>query len=317
MKAICALVFALAAAPAALAQAYSPPRTPDGRPDLQGVWASVSITTVERPRGVTALVPSQEQADAIIKEFWDGAPDLDDPDIAYANVRTLSTVRGELRTSHLIQPADGKLPFTKAAAAISEANNDSSKGRNNDPEERPLYERCLAGIGHPPFRTFPLLIPMQVVQTQDQLVLWTEDVAGLRTVHIGGKAPSPVFTSYEGWSSARWEGDTLVIETTHLRPDNPLRSDFGRPIVLEPDSRIIEKLTLLSDDELLYQFTVEDPDIYTQPWLAEFSFRRQHTPVYEYACHEANYSIVNVLQAGRMAELRAKSSKAPAKAGKK
>jgi hypothetical protein len=272
------------------------------------VWASVSITTVERPKGVATLTPTRQEADALIEEFWDGAPDLDDPDIAYSNVRELSRVNGTLRSSHIITPADGRLPFTAAGVELAEKGNDSSKGRNDHPEERPVYERCLAGVGQAPMRTFPLLIPTQIVQTPDALALWTEDVGGFRTINIGRKTPPPVLRSFEGWSSGRWEGDTLVIETTHLRPEDRWRSDFGRPIVLGPRSRIIEKLSLISDAELLYQFTVEDPDLYTQPWLAEFSFRRQDGPVYEYACHEANYSIVNVLLAGRMAELRARTS---------
>lgn len=88
-------------------------------------------------------------------------------------------------------------------------------------------------------------------------------------------------TTYEGWSQGRWEGDTLVVETTHVRADNPVRPVFGGSIMLEPDSKLVEHVTRIADDELLYQFTVEDPDLYTAPWLVEYSFTLQDAGIYE------------------------------------
>jgi hypothetical protein len=288
---------------------YSPPRTSGGHPDFQGVWASLSITTVERSKDIPSLIATDEEAKAIVKKFWDATPALEDPDITSSPVRQLSSVRGTLRTSHIVTPADGRFPFTAAGAALSDGGYDSSQGKNDNPEERPVYERCLGGLGHAPMRTLPLLIPTQIVQTPDALTLWTEDVAGFRIVHIGGKPQPSVIRSYDAWSVGRWEGDTLVIETTHFHPRDQWRGDYGRPVVLDENSKVIERLTLISNDELLYQFTVEDSDLYAQPWLAEFSYRRHGGPVYEYACHEANYSIANVLRAGRVAEEKKRSKK--------
>ncbi|HEX5006891.1 MAG TPA: hypothetical protein VFV70_07240 [Hyphomonadaceae bacterium] len=304
-----ALLACVLFSPTAFAQAptgWAPPRTAEGRPDFQGVWASMSLTMVERPKDVTELSPTEEQASALVEKFWSDAPALDDPDIAFYNVRNFSVVKGAIRTSHLVAPADGRLPYTPAGLALAEREPTSAMALYDDPEQRPTYERCLAGFAQAPMRTIPLLIPMQVVQTPGALVFWMEDVAGFRTIHLDRAPPPGVMQSHEGWSSGRWEDDTLVIETTHLRPGDHWRTDYGRAVVVDETSRIVEKLTLISEDELLYQFTVEDPDLYTGPWLAEFSFRRQRTPVYEYACHEGNYSIVNALLGGRVADAKPK-----------
>jgi hypothetical protein len=280
-------------------------RTREGRPDFHGVWASVSITMVERSKDVKPLTPTDAEAHDLVAKFWAYQPALEDPDIEFSNVRTLSRVKGTLRTSHLVSPEDGRFPYTAAGLAIAENEPNSSRQDLYDhPEQRPTYERCLAGFGQAPMRTIPLLIPTLIVQTSDALALYTEDVAGFRTIHLGGKRPPEHMRSHEGWSSGRWEGDTLVIETTHLRAGDHWRTDYGRPVVVDETSKVIERLTLISNDELLYQFTVEDPDLYAKPWLAEFSFRRQDTPVYEYACHEANYSMVNILQGGRVADAK-------------
>lgn len=306
------LMFVLGLAPAAVAQGYQPPRTLDGHPDFQDVWVSLSLTATERPKEITMLTPTEAEAKSLVEKFWSQDLGVEDPDIAFSNVRNFSTVRGELRTSHIYDPPSGRFPYTPLAEKLSEGS-DSSKGRNANPEERPTYERCLAGFGQPPLRNIPIAIPTQIVQTPEAIVFSTEDVGGLRIAYFNTPAPPDHMRSHNGWSAARWDGDTLVIETTHLRPEDNLRTDWGRPVVVDGDSRIIERFTRVAADELLYQFTVEDADLYTRPWKAEFSFRPLNTPVYEYACHEANYSIVNVLLAGRVADAReaAKAKKKP------
>jgi hypothetical protein len=309
-----ALACLLMLAPHAAAQALGePPRTREGHPDFHGVWASVSITSVERSKDVKSLTPTEAEARDLVAKFWKDPPELEDPDIEFSNVRTLSLVKGTLRTSHLVSPEDGRFPYTAAGLAIAENEPNSSRDLYDHPEQRPTYERCLAGFGQAPMRTIPILIPTLIVQTADALALYTEDVAGFRTIHLGGAPPPQHIRSHEGWSSGRWEGDTLVVETTHLRSGDHWRTDYGRPVVVDETSKVIERLTLISNDELLYQFTVDDPALYTKPWLAEFSFRRHDGPVYEYACHEANYSIVNVLQGGRVADTKPKPNPAPKK----
>ena len=144
-----------------------------------------------------------------------------------------------------------------------------------------------------------LFIPTQIVQTPEHIVLWTEDVQGARIVPMS-RPSLPAIPQYEGRPFARWDGDTLVVETTDFRGDDVVRPDMGRPIVLSQSARITERFTRTSHDVLLYQYTMDDPLLYTMPWRAEFEFRLLPHPgaVYEYACHEGNLSIMNALTAG-------------------
>ena len=111
--------------------------------------------------------------------------------------------------------------------------------------------------------------------------------------------PPDVVRSIGGYSSGRWENDTLVVETTHLRAIDPARNVAGRPLVLSRRSKVTERFTRVSPTELFYRFTVEDDEVYTRPWSGEFSMTRFDQPIYEYACHEANYSLTNILRGGR------------------
>ena len=164
-------------------------------------------------------------------------------------------------------------------------------------------ERCLEGFVYAPFRPAPLLLPLRIVQTRDAIVIAAEDVAGLRTIHVGGAPPPEMMRSIEGYSSGHWEGATLVVLTTHFRADDPGRFTPGRPLLLSSKTKVTERFTRLSEVELLYQYTVEDPDLYTRPWTGEFSMTRYDGPVYEFACHEGNeYSMTDVLRGGRAAD---------------
>jgi hypothetical protein len=162
-------------------------------------------------------------------------------------------------------------------------------------------ERCLAGLGRAPMRAMPVFLLRQVIQAPDHVLIMSEDVAGLRIIHLSGSSPPSALRSREGYSQGHWDGDTLVIETTHLRADDPVRAHLGRAIIVGPDSVIVERLTRVSDSELLYQFTVRDDALYSGPWLAEYSMQSTHLPTYEYACHEANYSMKGILLGGRSA----------------
>jgi hypothetical protein len=148
-------------------------------------------------------------------------------------------------------------------------------------------------------RALPVLLPRQIVQTRDHVVIMSEDAVGLRLIHLNG-APRPAsMRTVEGYSVGRWEGDSLVVQTTHLRTDDPARTVRGRPILLSGSSRITERFTRVSDTELFYRFTVEDAGLYTRPWSGEFSMTRHDGPTYEYGCHEGNYSLPNSLRGGQ------------------
>jgi len=296
-----ALVFiATLLAPSALAQTWTPQRI-DGHPDLGGVWGTTFLTPLERPQGVKDLVVHPDGAKTYSDEFRSKVPAVIDPDFQVSDIRALASVRGELRSSLVVSPADGQIPYSPKGMKLVERSFELEETGFDGPEQRPMSERCLAGMGQAPIRQLPSFIPSLIVHTPAGLVIATEDVGTLRIVHLDGRAPPPPAAgSFEGWSAGRWEGDTLVIETTHSRADDLYRPGLGRPILVEPDSKVIERFTRLSDREMLYQFTVEDADLYVTPWLAEYVFTRSDKPWYEYACHEGNSSMTSMLVAGRM-----------------
>ncbi len=151
-----------------------------------------------------------------------------------------------------------------------------------------------------------MFLPRQIVQTRDHVVIVSEDGVGLRTIHLRGEPPPDVVRSIEGYSAGHWEQETLVVKTTQFRAEDPARNVIGRPLLLSRKSTITERFTRVSDGELFYRFTVEDDQLYSQPWTGEFSMTRQAGPIYEYACHEGNYSLANSLRGGQAeAALRA------------
>lgn len=304
------------AAPAALAQeAYQPPRTAEGHPDFSGTWGASFMTLLERPPFLKTLVLTADEARSAVDILTKGTPDLIDPDFFIQNINTVAQVRGEYRSSLLVLPADGQMPYTEKGIKLADRFDWMDTQGDDNPEERTTFDRCLAGLGQPPIRQIPAMVPNTFLQTPREIVILTEDTGSLRVIHTDGAAPPPpAVTSYEGWSAGRWEGDTLVVETTHIRADDPFRGGFGRPILIEPDSKVTERFTRVSPTELHYQFTVEDNDLYTAPWLAEYSFKLQDTTFYEYACHEANYSLTNILLGGREGDKRdAAKAKKPVK----
>jgi hypothetical protein len=288
----------------AAAQVAAPfPRAPDGHPDLQGVWATRFVTRLEKADGATGVDVSPEEArrlaDAIIAR--DKAMPVNDPDNDRFNYDQLAHVNGSFRAGLIVEPKDGMLPYSSAGLAVADrADAQESFGFDN-PEERPGYERCITGQGAAPIRPLPLYIPNQIVQTPDAIMVWTEDVQGARVIWMTGKPMPAAIQPRNGFSYGRWDGDTLVVETTGFRADDTVRPQFGRPVVIGRDSKVVERFIRLPSGELLYQFTVEDAGLYAKPWLAEYVMKLEAGgAVYEYACHEANYSMVNMLRAGRL-----------------
>jgi hypothetical protein len=277
---------------------YTVPRTEHGHPDFQGIWATSFLTTLERPAGVTNLVATHEEARQLAAAVRAKMPVVIDPDVQLHDIQQLALVKGEYRTSVIVDPEDGRLPFTQEGLELAA----SVEARNNtydDPEQRPLAERCLENLAYAPIRTLRVTLPRQIVQTRDAVVISPEDSSGARVIHLGGHAPADVLRSISGYSVGRWERDTLVVETTNMRADNPARNVAGRPLLLSRRSKVTERFTRLSPTELFYRFTVEDDELYTRPWSGEFSLTRFDQPIYEYACHENNYSLTNVLRGGR------------------
>lgn len=307
-----ALLASIPASTSALAQQiqrYAVPRTEHGHPDFQGVWATEFLTMLERPPGIENLVASSEQAQALATAIRSRLPAVIDPDVQLHDIKQLARVKGEYRTSIIVDPRDGRMPFTQAGLDLAAWVGVRDSQKFDDPEQRPLTERCLENLGYPPIRTVPVFLPRQIVQTRDHVVMASEGAPGLRVIHLAGEPPSDMLRSVGGDSKGHWEDDTLVVQTTHFRADDPARDVIGRPLLLSRRSKITERFTRVSSTELFYQFTVEDDELYMQPWTGEFSMTWHDGPIYEYACHEGNYSLPNILRGGQAEAARLAETK--------
>jgi hypothetical protein len=299
-------LMAVALTASAHAQAPDIPRTPDGKPDFQGHWTSQFATTFERMPGATTLTVSEEEAKRLGEEVYQRWADRGaglDPDVLAANVRNLIRVNGEYRTSLVVEPADGKVPFTEEAQRLVEQQRRKVPTLPDGPEDRSEFERCISGHGRTPLTLTPTVNPRQIVQTGRHLVIYNEDGADLRIIPFGGPRRNEAVPLWGGDSQGSWDGDTLVIETVNQR--GKVRSSVTAILVIRPEARVVERLKLLSGDELLYSYTIVDPVMYSAPWRVEFTLSRAKTPTMEFGCHEANYSMVNMLASARSAERRA------------
>lgn len=300
-NAICGVLLGCAAIlPAEASGQSSVPRTADGKPDLHGYWFSGFLTPLQRPAdlNVGLVVPPDQAAGVIEKliarlregEVYD--PEFDSNAVPPA----LLEMDGELRSSLVVEPADGQLPLTSLAKAVIEA---GEEGFDN-PEDRPDPERCVGGLVNAPMAPSWLLIPLQIVQTPDAILLAVEDMEPARIVPFSGPAQPAVTRSRSGQSRGRWEGDTLVVETDRFAIASPQVLGWRGEAVVTADSKVIERFSLLAAGALHYEFTIEDPSLYNKPWRAEYVLRRIPRPVYEYACHEGNHSLIHILTAARM-----------------
>jgi len=282
------------------AETYRVPRTVYGQPDFEGIWDTQFATILERPDGVASLVVTEDQGFTIAAELLGVIPHNEDPQFEYDGVNQLARVRGEYRSSIIVDPENGKLPYKDSALPLVEFESTRYQLFFDHPEQRPLMERCLQSFGFPPIQVIPIITPYLIVQTKDDFLLFAEGSVGSRIVHLNSRRDQQAPASHEGYSTGFWEGDTLVVETSTFRADHPLRSGFGRPMLISPNTKIEERFTRLSVTELNYFFTVTDDELYTQPWSGEFSLFSNEGPIYEYACHEGNYSLPGILRGGQL-----------------
>ena len=301
-------------ATSAAAAGYKAPRTAYGQPDLEGVWNTHFVLPMEAQPGMPSLTLPEAEAAAYARKLSAEAGKLaifgQDPEVAEIRAdpsrSDLAIVRGQRRTRQVVQPADGMLPLTRGARGqmrfIEQALRTQTEPPfpTDGPELRPNWERCVVGWGQPPIVSTSDINPRQIVQTRDAVVILTEYGPDLRIIPFTDKHGPATQSSVLGDSIARWEGDTLVIETVGLPAKDMIRPF---PTLFVPASaKVIERYTRLSEKELLYQYTVIDPSIYTGPWLAEYSLYRTTKPIFEFACHEGNYSLPNILAGARASE---------------
>ena len=314
---------------------YKPPRTPDGKPNFQGLWTNVSVTDLQRKDGVDRLVLTPEEAREIeSKDFYnirtaeDAKPNtanenktlLDGSDLLSGggyNAFWVDTgdkhgvVKGEIRSSWIVDPANGRIPYLRQQSrrpGEGQVRPQGPRGSYDGPESRPLAERCLIGFGGtggPPMLNVLYNNTYQFVQTKDYLMVLVEMVHDARIIPIyasqkeAQKHDSDV-PRWLGNSYAWWEGDKLVVETVNWNSEQAARG----PVRVSEKGKVTEKFSFWQQGQLFYEFVVEDPTIYSQTWRGEMSFNAVPGPVYEYACHEGNYAMPGVLHGARIQEQR-------------
>ena len=319
-----ALALVFAAAPAAIAQAseYQPPRTQDGKPDLQGMWSNVSLTGLIRPANFDSLVISEEAASRIEAaraaanvrsgERTDpnsGAPpkgtNVGGYNSFYVDAGTrYAEINGEVRSSWIVDPADGQIPYTPEGKKKFEEELYFVRNTFDGPEARPMAERCIVGFGStggPPMINVMYNNTYQFVQTPEHLMILVEMNHDARIIPIGDRAEEAVTTNpqYLGNSTANWDGDTLVVNTTNFNPTESLRTFFAASFYLSNDANVEERFTRIADDQILYEFAVTDPKMFSQTWKAEMVFNQSRGDLHEYACHEGNYALPGILAGAR------------------
>lgn len=303
---------------------YEPPRMANGKPSFQGVWTNVSVTDLQRKKGVESLVLSAKVAAQIEgRDFYNIRTKEDaEPNSAQENATLLDgsdllsgggynafwvdsgsyhgLVKGEIRSSWIIDPEDGRIPFSEAGKQKRAA---SRKNRsNNGPEGRTLSDRCLMGFGGtagPPMLNVLYNNTYQIVQTENHLMILVEMIHDTRIIPIGeSNHPSVDLPQWAGNSSAHWDGDTLVVETKKWHQQQKGRG----PVYMSDVGTVTERFTRYSEQQILYEFIVNDPEYYSQEWRGEMSFNITEGPVHEYACHEGNYALPGILQGARVQE---------------
>jgi len=320
LPALSALALLLAVDASAQAP-YRAPRTASGAPDLQGVWDNDSMTMLQRPpKGFAALVATPEEAAAFEAKRYQrfekviAAVDPNEPappedkvedDDRFERPAGLARIGGQIRSSQIVDPADGLLPYTPAARETAAAKLKSEEVYD-DPEGRPFDERCLLGGGGgvaPPIMNRD---HFKIVQTADTLVIFGEMNHEARIIRLGDRRHLPAnVRPWMGDPVGWWEGETLVVETTNLNPGDGWRWNAGDWIRLSADTRIVERFTRTGPGDILYSYVVEDPATYTQAWRGEMLFRATEAPMFEFACHEGNYALANILGGARQQEREA------------
>jgi hypothetical protein len=272
---------------------------PDGRPDLQGLWAQTNKTPLARLDGFTALFLSNEEATAL--EARMEAIYGEDRETQGIPLLRLEPVRGRYRSSIIVDPPDGRLPGTSAVTRRLASYRNEVLFAADGPEQRSNSERCLtAGTSQPPMVWLPGGPTQMIVQTTDSILIVSEFASAARIVRLNSKHVPESITSWLGDSIGWWEGDTLVVETKFFSATDPGRVAAGMFFAISQDATVRERFTRVSDHELLYSFTVDDPTYYTQTWKGETHFARTRDQLLEYACHEANDSLTYILRGARV-----------------
>ena len=310
-----------AQAPTSSTSKWAPPRALDGHPDLQGIWTTHTYTPLERPARyagkeflteeeaaeLTTLL-TQPGVDPLVLNIF-GATDeqrrtrinQNDP-THYDNALWLATAQKALssrRTSLITDPPDGRLPALTTEARQRTAASRARAGFDSY-ENRPLQERCIIWTHEgPPMMPPPYNDVLQIFQMPGYVIVYRELATAPRLIPTDGRPHvSQRIRQWAGDSTGRWEGDTLVVDTTNFNDKTAFQ---GSSAALH----VVERFTRVSVDSILYQFTVEDPNTWDRPWSADVPMLQTEGPLYEYACHEGNYGLPHTLSGARFADKEA------------
>jgi hypothetical protein len=298
------------------------PRTSWGKPDLQGVWDFRTVTPLERPKELTGkeTLSANEAADFESRAAVANDRDRNVPAGNVGDYNQFWYDRGTQvaltkRTSLIVDPPDGRIPaLTPEAERQRDAVAQARKGLDMDAPTRGgwvndlgpggLRVRCILGFNAgPPMTPSAYNNNFQLFQTADHVVILNEMIHDARIIPLDGR-PHLNLRLWAGDSRARWQGDTLVIDTVNFKA--PTLMTTGE---LSVNTHLTEKFTRLDADTLLYEFTVDDPTTWTKPWTVQVPMARSREPMYEYACHEGNYSVPNILAGARQREAAEESAR--------
>jgi hypothetical protein len=292
--------------------AYKAPRDPYGRPSFEGIWTTNTATPLERPAGLSTLTIDAVAAKAFEAKAADAFFNNGDPVGArqsevWERGWELLRLRGEIRTSMVVEPADGKLPYTAFAKSRKAELDGGTFTDFRGPEYRPPPDRCLSGnSGNSSVPMLPANYNnnYQFMQTKDHLAISMEPMHEMRIIPLGPRRAAPSAPVRWAGNSVGWfEGQTLVVETAGLNPVESHKAPGG-PFISE-QARVTERFTRIGKDQVLYEFTVDDPKAFESTWRAQTLMTATPGPLYEYACHEGNYALEGILAGGRQLDAAA------------
>ena len=288
------------------------PRTPDGQPDLQGFWTNTTYVPLERPKNVTKEFYTKEEVVENIKKAAANEGEQTEPgtvaDVHYDFTqfgldRSQSALALNLRTSLIVDPADGRIPPMTPEGVKRNAERAEARKRAGGPydaaQNQPLSVRCIImdRIG-PPMLAGAYNNNYQIVQVPGYVMILVEMIHDVRIIPLDGRPQLPAnVRQWTGSYRGRWEGDTLVVESTNFNGKNPFQGS-------SENLKLTERFTRVDEDTIRYQFTIDDPSTWTRPWSAEVPWAKSIGPLFEHACHEGNYGLPNILAGARAEEKR-------------
>jgi hypothetical protein len=299
---------------------YRAPRTPDGQPDLQGFWTNTTYTPLQRPKEVTKELYTREEALEILKKAAALESEQTEPgtipDVHYDFTqfgldRNQGGLALNLRTSLIFDPANGQLPpMTEEGQKRNAARAEARKrmgGPTDAAQNQSLSVRCiLMDRAGPPMLPGAYNNNYQIIQGPGYVMILVEMIHEPRIIPLDGRPHLPPHVrSLTGNSIGRWEGETLVVETTNFTDKTAYQGS-------SENMRLTERFTRVAEDRIDYKFTIDDPATWTRPWSAELPMQKTIGPIFEHACHEGNHGLANTLAGARLEDKK----RAEAAAGK-